>query len=97
LRRNLPFLPGPWQAFIENLTNQFGDKPEKIYLKEVIYMSTLSKCEIKAKEMKKAKLLFIALLITLLVSVPTAANAQRGFGGRGGWIPVVPNITPANQ
>jgi hypothetical protein len=23
-----PFLPGPWQAFMKNLINEFGDEPE---------------------------------------------------------------------
>jgi len=28
LRRNLPFLPGPWPIFIEILINEFGDDPK---------------------------------------------------------------------
>jgi hypothetical protein len=28
LRRKLPFLPVPWQVFIENLINSFGDEPK---------------------------------------------------------------------
>jgi hypothetical protein len=32
LRRNLPFLPGPWPIFIEILVNQFGDEPENLEL-----------------------------------------------------------------
>jgi hypothetical protein len=39
----------------------------------------------KRKEMKKARLLFIGLLITLLVSVSVAPDAQWGFSGHGGW------------
>jgi hypothetical protein len=27
LLRNLAFLPGPWQAFLKNSTNEFGDEP----------------------------------------------------------------------
>jgi len=27
LLRKLPFLPGPWQAFMKNLINEFGDDP----------------------------------------------------------------------
>jgi len=34
LLRNLPFLPGPWQAFMKNLINEFGDEFKIIaYLK----------------------------------------------------------------
>jgi hypothetical protein len=28
LRRKLPFLSVPWQVFIENLSNEFGDEPK---------------------------------------------------------------------
>ena len=30
LRRNLPFLPGPWQVFMKYFINEFGDDPKYI-------------------------------------------------------------------
>jgi hypothetical protein len=47
LRRKLPFLPGPWQVFIKNLINEFGDE-----LKKIIFTPLMKRLEYLKKPVK---------------------------------------------
>jgi len=52
LRRKLPFLPGPWQAFMKNLINEFGDELKKIiftaFIKGLEYLKKPVKIDCKS-------------------------------------------------
>jgi hypothetical protein len=38
LRRNLPFLPGPWQAFSKILAHEFGDEQKYLFIFEIVVL-----------------------------------------------------------